>query len=348
MVLEELGRQVEVDGHTLVVRRFERTAVVGVTDRCAVRQLVLKRRTVDRHVVVGGDADLVDEVLPIGVGRAEERRRLVGQVGIGAENVLLELGGVHHLHGLVVMLDRDAAVVGDAGLAALAFLGGDEDDAVRCARTVDGRGRSVLQNGERSDVVGVDHRQSVGHARACVVGHGYAVDDDQRVVARRERCAAADADFGTCAGSSVARDDVHARHLAAQELLRRSKGTAVDFLGLDGDDRTGHVVLLDGAVTDDHHLVERHEVLLEHHACQVGRRSDALQVLIADEADLDGGITVLDGQHVLPVEIGRRTVGGSQLHHGGSDDRIAGSVDDDAFDLVTALPGECEGGGADT
>ena len=94
---------------------------------------------------------------------------------------LLHLLGVKHVHVLAHhaqgMLVVHVEVRG--GRALVALLGGDYDNAVGCARTVDGGGGGVLEDGEALDVVRVDGRQGVAGAAHAVIADGKAVHDDE-------------------------------------------------------------------------------------------------------------------------------------------------------------------------
>ena len=116
-------------------------------------------------VVVMRNGGAEDQILPVGVLVAEHRLYLVARgrtCGIHLVDVGAELAGGHHGQLVGVGLDAHAAAVRYAGRVAAPLLGGDEDDAVRSTRTVDGRRRSVLEHGEGFDVVGVDRLQRVG------------------------------------------------------------------------------------------------------------------------------------------------------------------------------------------
>ena len=108
-------------------------------------------------------------------------------------------------------------------VVARTLLGSDDDDAVRSARTVDRGSRSILQHRERLDIARVDRRERIGHARDGVVRDGQTVDDDQRVVGRFERRAAADTYGRGRTRGTVARGNYHTGALAAQQVGRRGR-----------------------------------------------------------------------------------------------------------------------------
>ena len=120
------------------------------------------------------------------------------------------------------------------GTALGAFLCGYDDDAVRCARTVDGRSRGVFEDCHRLDVVGRNHCHRIGCAVAAV--HRHAVDDDKGVVRCVERGAAADADVCAAAGSTAVSRDDNAGACADEEVVGRGGKTGFDFVGLDNGD----------------------------------------------------------------------------------------------------------------
>ena len=96
------------------------------------------------------------------------------------------------------------------------MLGGDEDDAVGTLRTVDGSGRSVLEDFHRYDVSGVDgsQRRDCGHAAVAEASEteiaggiaaaldDYAVNDVEGLRGGVDRSLAAHADGGRGARGS--------------------------------------------------------------------------------------------------------------------------------------------------
>ena len=180
-------RRVEVDSSrvALEARGLEDTLLVGVTHRHAIRQ-VAAHRAGHHHVVVVADGFAEDFVLPVGVVFAQCLQGF-GLAGVALVEVFHEssiLIAVHHVDGFLLHAQRHATVVRHAGLlAAAAFLGGDDDDTVRTAATVDGRCRSVFQHVEALDILRVDNTQSVRHTLDTRLVHGHTVDDDKGVVA---------------------------------------------------------------------------------------------------------------------------------------------------------------------
>ena len=116
------------------------------------------------------------------------------QVGIElvAEGHII-IGRGHEVRPRRVVGDAVPAVVIDAELAFLAALGGDEDDARRTLRTVNGRRRGVLQDGDALDVIGVELDERAldavhQHQRRTAVQRQGAADGDA-VVLRLDRTA---------------------------------------------------------------------------------------------------------------------------------------------------------------
>ena len=98
-------------------------------------------------------------------------------------DIRLEFGRVHHVHLVTDSTYRNVAVVGNAGLGALAaLLRRDDDHTVRSAATVNGSSRSVFQYGERLDIVRVNHREGIGKTLNTLVVHSQSVNHNQRVV----------------------------------------------------------------------------------------------------------------------------------------------------------------------
>ena len=62
-----------------------------------------------------------------------------------SKDMVLELLSVHHIHSVVVVLDRYATIVRYLWSTACTLLSSDEDDTVRCTRTVDSSCRRILK-----------------------------------------------------------------------------------------------------------------------------------------------------------------------------------------------------------
>ena len=213
-------------------------------------------------------------VLPIGIREA----RLAVQVGnefdrvihvrLGtlavdgrAAGIFVEIGSVmrlfRHLRILVSVHQVDflrhlfhavVTVVGDLNRFRSAFLRGDEDHAVRTARTVDCGRRGILEHLHRFDVVRIEVRKAVLHR--------YAVDDVERVVAGRGRTDASHAHHHIAFGVAARLHHLHARHLAGHRLPEVRNGLIGDVFGLDRRNGRRNVAFLYGTVTDHHHIVE--------------------------------------------------------------------------------------------
>ena len=347
VLVEEVGREAQIEGPAFVFRGFERALLVGVAHRGAVGHAVVDvARQAD--IVVVRDGRPEDEFLPVGVLVAHHGVHLVaggGSRGEDAVHIAAELSGGHHGQLVGVGLYAHAAAVRHARGVALALLGRDHDYAVRGARTVDRCRRGILEYGERLDVVGIDRLERVGHTRAAVRGDGHAVDHDQRIVRGIERCGAADADRRTRTGTSVTGNDVYARHLALEHVLGRYDGSAVELLGLDGYDRSGHVVLLDRTVADDHHVVDAHGILFERESGEQRRRGYQLDGLVADVADLDHRFGRGHTDGIVAVDSGRDAVGRTLLDHGRSQNRHSRFVYNYALYLIASVLRQRKGGG---
>ena len=284
------------------------------TARHVVRRLVRSAR--NREVVlVSGGVVLVEDLVPVGVaevlvavvGRidppllvggvavaafqfavpcAAETEDVVdvGRIGGVAVGVRFEVGGRPVVavvdqfgrHGALVEVVR--TVVGDLHLAFFGAFGGDEDDAERTARTVDGRRRGVLQYRDALDVFGVDRRDVGLHA----------VDEDEGRTARTDRVGAAHLERGAARGFTVGEGD----RQAGDGTLQRTRHVLVGADAV-GDILAGYlfdsaydVALLLHAVTYDHDLFERSVVFGQY---DVDRRSvvdlDELG-LVADIAEI--------------------------------------------------------------
>ena len=132
--------------------------------------------------MVGRKTQAENLLLPIGRGLTKQTISLLAN---DARHILLQLRGRHHIEHRVVVTHAHATRIRYLNLAR-ALLGGDDNHTIRSTRTIDSRSRSVLQDGERCDIVGIDHRQAVTDTYTCTLGDGHTIDDDKRVVVGRE------------------------------------------------------------------------------------------------------------------------------------------------------------------
>jgi len=185
VVVEETGAQAHRSCGTLEVRGLENTLLTGVTHRHAVRKN-LTHRTSYRHTMILRESSAVDLVLPVGIGIAKcSNSIIIAAVAlIEVLHKLTILVAIHDVDGLLLHTHRCATVVAHAYLLALTtLLGGDDDNTIRTTATIDSCGRSVLQDIEALDILGVNERQRIGKTFHAIVVHRHTVDDDQRVVA---------------------------------------------------------------------------------------------------------------------------------------------------------------------
>ena len=195
VIVKERRIQVQGSRDTLEVRGLQDTLLVGIAHAYTVGKILHGTR--NRHIVVMADGLTIDFVLPIGIGCTQ---CVYGDTAltIDTHDESTILVAVHHLKALLAHAQCCASRIGNARLHTLAaFLRSDDDDTVRTTRTVDSRGRSVLQYVERLNVLGIDHRKGVRQTLHTFVIHGKTIDDDQRIVGGVKRRATTDANLCT-------------------------------------------------------------------------------------------------------------------------------------------------------
>ena len=194
----------------------------------------------------------------------------------------------------------EGAVIGNVSLAFLATLGGNEDNATRGTRTIDG-GRGILQHGDVLNVVAV-------HGVQLVDGTSHTVDDDEwrgvaihgNITTNLESCT-----LGTRTGRCTCNGQT--RNLTLQGYGSRRYGAVFEhFLTLDlGDGRSkGRLLLL--TITYHHHIVEKTGILLERDFDVAALRVLDGLGLIANVRNLDRTIRVLERK--LAIEVGDGTI----------------------------------------
>ena len=332
---------------TFEIRADDRTFAVEVVGADVVAQRLGAAR--NRHGVLGRVGRAEDGVLPVGVGHraglvlkvgrderidavvglgavligvVDRTRRDVEQIGAvaGLLEDRCEFVGVEHVDRLRDVRDAELAVVAHDGAFARAALGRDEDDAARAARTVDRRRRGVLEHFEALDVAAFEVREGPGVARN-------AVDDIERVVARRGRLDAADADRDVAVGLAAQREHLHARHLGGHGVAEVGRRHVGEILGLDRRDGRRHVALVLHAVAHDHHVVHGDRLAFQRNVglrLALGERH--FDLVVADERVDQHGVGLPDVDGVFAGGVGRRARRGAFQDDGGADHRRAAFV----------------------
>ena len=216
------------------------------------------------------------------------------------------------------VLYAEVGPVVDDRCAFRTFLGGDEYDAVRGFRSVDGR-RGVFQYGDRLDVGRIDFVDVVFHA----------VEQYQRVGAA-ERVDAADADRTSVrAGFGVVLVDPHARG-----VVHRLRGVGDGLVGLffhvDRGNRTGEVHALDRAVAHDHDIFEDGGLFELHQPdvrCReyLGLKADVVECQFFGQCG--------NRHFESAVDTRRRTLERTHVDDRGAHDRVAFQVGDLSLDF---------------
>ena len=334
----EVGAQTE--GQALVPGVHDDTLVVEVTNREA------RPRSVgtagNREIVLLTIGSLGHHVLPVDVvelaviGTGEGRERGHTVIGRGSTVGREELCKRSHFDTMGVLRDTEVGAEVDAGLAGLRLLRGHEDNAIGSAGTVDGGGGSVLQDLDALDILGIEPAE---------VGVGAVldtVDNPQRVGVAVHGSDTADADAVTAGRVTGRLGDDHTGSGALQTLGKGGRNALQHGLGVNGCDRTGHVALLLGTVTDHHGLLKEHIILLEDEINRALSPSEGdFLVGIADAGGDEGGI----GRNVRnckgSVGVGGSTDRGRTLHkHARGDDGFAVSVLNRTCDSVLGKCGD--------
>ena len=246
----------------------------------------------------------------IAVVRVAARGRLRVQFGDVVQ--FHEVGGAGHQAVVGHRLLRSKhGIERHAGLfVVLTLFGGNQDNAVCRARTVDGSRAGILQDGDTLDVVGVQ-RSHVGL---------HTVHDNQRAaVVERAGTTYLDRDAFITGGTAALRD-AHTGSCTCQCLSQAGDGAVGNLIGAYGGYRTGEVHFLLYTVTHNDYFFEHFVVLLQCHGdVRLSLDGDFL-CHITDVADNQGCI-VLYFQREFTVHVSNGAiVRGTFFYHTGSDD----------------------------
>ena len=215
------------------------------------------------------------------------------------------------MHSVYVVLYRYRGVQRNIEFTLCAFLGGDDNHTVRSARTVYRRGRSILEDLNGLNIIGVE----LVHTR----GRRNTVNDIKRVVGRVQRTRTADT-HRSRSGWVTVRRDVHTRHFTLQCFHRVVLLLFLQVGGTDSGHSTGQVRFALRSITGHYHFFQQFAVFRHKH----------FQIL-AGAHGLRGIAYVTDFQrrsigHVqaeITVKIGNCSVGRAFLQYTGSDNRFA-------------------------
>ena len=160
VLVQQHGIEAEGQGLTGEVAGLQGTVLVVVADGCAVRHIelgALADLAAHGHVAFQGLGELEDFLLPVCVGVAEHSVGFAAfAVALGHNLAELVSGEDVQVLGVLAHRAGEVEVHVDGVVELAALLGGDDDDAVGCAGTVDGCRGGVLQHGEGLDVARVD------------------------------------------------------------------------------------------------------------------------------------------------------------------------------------------------
>ena len=202
--------------------------------------------------MVGGEARLEEHVLPVSIHGALFSP--VGFVGSVLEFVGIfaqfgKLLGIHHGVAVEQGLESHVAIIRHCGsLLLITFVCRDDNHTVGTTRTVDGSGRSILQNVHRLDVVGVYIVDATGK--------GNTVEHDEPVVAGRKRARTTNTYLHGSTRLRRSLRHLYAGHTTLQGVGNIRTGHLAQQVAPHVSHRTGDSLLALRTVTNDNHVVK--------------------------------------------------------------------------------------------
>ena len=181
VTVEEFRSQVDTCSQAVHARTVNDTVVLSVVNAYTIRKDAGSTTNAEVVVVRNGSAEHV--VLPVVVvtpfaveisvvvrvalcsgvaNRAESQSSVVTCAPIVSDN-FSKFGSSEHVNSLSCFVDIHVSREVNLRLTGFTFLCCDDDDTVRCTRTVDSGCRSILEDGHRFYVVGAYHSQRVRH-----------------------------------------------------------------------------------------------------------------------------------------------------------------------------------------
>lgn len=224
-------------------------------------------------------------------GLVHQRGELIA-VHIVRETETMQLGSLHTQRNL--------------GPSHLSLLRIDQNNAVGASRTVNGRSRGILQDGERFDLRRIHQIQVAFNT----------IDQNQRIGVS-PGSHASDIENGSVIArfaAGLTGDDT--RHRAAERIGQRHGGYLGQLLGFDQRQGSGDGCLFLVSVTDHHHILNGSRIHLK---CKIDLRPIAdvlLYILITQKRDDKDCIGVIDSKKILTFTVGRHTDIGGLQHDG--------------------------------
>ena len=219
------------------------------------------------HVAIDTRVGCIGEVL-------ELEPALVGHFLIDSHHLL-------RVHDVVVAIGRlqtggELARIVERSTALLALLGGDDNHTGHSACTIDRGSRTVLEHGERLDIVGVQtshsrRNQRLGIARRKLVGGhihviliNHTIDYPKGLRITINGCGATDTNFGSCTECTTHIGNLHTCHTSF-ERTAHVVGTGLHHsIGFQVGRSTRKHTLVDLAHTGDDHLFDDLLIRFEH------------------------------------------------------------------------------------
>ena len=297
----------------------------GVDDRTLVVVIghiggieVMTGTAADRQIVVLGNGRAADEAQPVrGLldGQLAVRALEAPALGTPGEDVV----GRHEVRTLEPLGGGHVTGILDGGgHFALGVAGGDDDNAVSTAGTVDGGRGTVLQHVDGLDVLR-------GHGRE---GSRDTVHKDERRGRAVQGGSTTEHHGGGSGRVSGRNGDLEAGDLALDELTGIDHGALDELIRLHALHGGRDVGFFLGTVADGHSFLQERNRLLEHHVDDGAVADGLFHVLIADAGELEDGGGAPDGDGVLAIHAGHDTVRRSHFHDAGSDHGLARFVGD--------------------
>ena len=180
-----------------------------------------------------------------------------------------------------------------------ALLRGNQNHTITTARTVNGTGCTILQDVERSDIVGVQVGQ---------VTTRYTVDNNQRAEASRTAADTTNLDAGLIvrvAGSGIG--DGYTSHLTLNHHRGVNAAGRKELLVANVSHGRGQLLLVHRTVTDNHHFAQQLAILLH---LQVDARTAVnlyLLSLVTDAREYQHLFATYSAQRVVTIDVGGAT-----------------------------------------
>ena len=211
------------------------------------------------------------------------------------------------------------------------MLGGNDDDTICTAGSIDSGSRCIFQYRDAFDITGVQEHQRIfggrttfstaGGTEGTTLQQGHTIHYIQRLLGTTDGTRTTDVDVGSSAGFTRGGRYQYTGRTSLKHLIRGSDLSLVKILLSDAGDRTGQVLHTTGTITYDHHIRHGLSGSGKTGIYLVGSRNGHFKVAESDRGDHERPGIGRNRDGETSIRVGGTTRIGAFSHNGRSGNR---------------------------